>query len=386
MNFESTSSFVMNSDSSIDFKTNKESLTIGVESEYQVLDATTLNLTPRANDILSMTTLTNLSNELFQSTIEFITPVCSSVREIEEYYTSAMPILHSEGKSLGLTFCGTGTHPRAGYWDRLITPTLRYQSLVAENKWLIRRMAVYGLHVHLGMKSGDDCIKFHNFFLHFIPHLIALSASSPFWHGMNTELVSCRPTMFEALPTAGIPYPIKDWRDFEDLIKRLQLTKSIKSFKDLWWDIRPSPSHGTIEIRICDGAATTSEMLSIVAFIHTLGIWFEENQEEWLQSKPLNQWIFRENKWRAIRIGLHADVVISNDGDTRSIRDDLARWMELLSPYYKKLNYQIYRTGLEQILSKGNSSDRQKKLFEQTQSIEDVVELNVKEFCKGHPG
>ena len=369
----------------IEFKPNTRALTIGVELEFQVLAKSSLNLTPRANDLLTRTSVRELTKEFFQSTIELVTPICNSIHDVAHYLNSMMPVLHYEGDSLGLTFAGTGTHPLADYRDRLVTHTARYESLVSKNRWLIRRMAVYGMHVHFGMKSGEDCIRYHNFFLQLVPHMIALSASSPFWHGVNTELAACRPTMYEALPTAGIPYRIESWPEFQKLVNRLIKTDSIASLKDLWWDIRPSPLLGTIEIRACDGPASLTETLAITAFLHLAAHWFEDNQKELAATEPLEQWIIRENKWRAIRNGLDAKIIVSNSGETRTIRDDLERWLNKLRTYYTSLNYQRYHDHLISILTLGNSSQRQKKVFQTTNSLNEVVKLNVEEFRIGKP-
>ncbi|MEO7989683.1 MAG: YbdK family carboxylate-amine ligase [Chryseolinea sp.] len=369
----------------IEFASNTKSLTIGVELEFQVLAKSSLDLTPRANDLLTRTSLKELTKEFFQSTIELVTPIYNTIHEVEQYFKSVLPVLHHEGETLGLTFAGTGTHPFADYRDRLITPTARYQSLVSKNRWLIRRMAVYGMHVHFGMKSGEECIKYHNFFLHLVPHMIALSASSPFWHGVNTELAACRPTMYEALPTAGIPYRFESWKEFQSLVGRLIKTDSITSFKDLWWDIRPSPLLGTIEIRVCDGPPSLSEMLTITSFLHAAAHWFEENKNEWSLVESLDQWVIRENKWRAIRNGLDAEIIISNTGETRSIRDDLERWVNKIGFYYTLLNYQGYYNDLGSILALGNSSQRQNKIFQTTNSLKEVAKLNNEEFISGRP-
>jgi glutamate---cysteine ligase / carboxylate-amine ligase len=372
-------------ENSVDFAKNEKGLTVGVELEFQVLAKSSLNLTPRANDLLIRTSLNDLTKELFQSTIELVTPVCNTIHEVEHYFNSVLPVLHYEGESLGLTFAGTGTHPLADYRDRLVTHTPRYESLVSKNRWLIRRMAVYGMHVHFGMKSGDECIRYHNFFLQLVPHMIALSASSPFWHGVNTELAACRPTMYEALPTAGIPYRIESWKEFQKLLDRLIITDSIATFKDLWWDIRPSPLLGTIEIRACDGAASLAETLAITAFLHAAAHWFEDNHKDWSASEPLEQWVIRENKWRAIRNGLDANIIVSNNGETRMIREDLERWLNKIRTYYTSLNYQRYHGYLISILTMGNSSQRQRKVYQSTNSLHEVVKLNVNEFRLGKP-
>ncbi|QMT58933.1 glutamate-cysteine ligase family protein [Legionella sp. PC997] len=155
--------------------------------------------------------------EFYLSTIEVNTAKCNLVQEVEEdLYTSISELQHA-AKKLGILLAATGSHPFSKYADWIFSPTTRYLDLIDRNQWLTRRMSVYGLHVHLGMSSGEECIRFNNFFMYFLPHLLALSASSPFWQGIDTGLSSCRPTTYEALPTAGQPYHVRSWQDFEYL-------------------------------------------------------------------------------------------------------------------------------------------------------------------------
>ena len=371
---------------SLPFKENAYPLTLGVELELQVLDQQTLLLTPRAKEIISAAKNSKLTPEMFQSTLEVVSGVCRDVHEVDRDLTTSMEEILAVSNTLGLTLSSTGTHPLADYRDRLITDKERYHQLIDRNQWLIRRMAVYGMHIHLGMKSGDDCIRFGNFFLHFAPHLIALSASSPFWQKMDTGLMASRPTLYESLPTAGMPYLVKDWREFERLITFLKRSKSIESLKDLWWDVRPSPAIGTVEIRICDEPATRKEILGIVAFVHALAFWFEENQNFWVkQTAPIKRWILRENKWRAIRYGLEASVIVSRTGSTSSIRADLQEWLKRLRPYIDALGYNDYVTNLLSIIEKGNSAQRQRAIMEKHQDGQAVVKHNMQEFLNGTP-
>lgn len=369
----------------MEFKEHDTALTFGVEVELQVLDKSSLNLVPRAAELLGMTSLKSLVKELFQSTVELISPVCENTAEAEKFFKTNFEILQHEGNQLGLIFASTGTHPFANYTERLITDSPRYQSIVSKNRWLIRRMAVYGMHVHLGMINGEECIRYHNFFTSFIPHLIALSASSPFWHGLDTELASCRPTMYEALPTAGIPYSVLNWQDYTNLVTRMVKVGSITSLKDIWWDVRPSPGLGTLEIRVCDAPATLQELLAITSFIHALAYWFEENKDKFSSENLLPLWITRENKWRAIRDGLSASFILSDHSDVVPLKEDIQRWIKLLEPQFRKLGYSKYSEYLSQIVSFGNSSFRQVLKFRETNDLHDVAYLNIKEFEEGRP-
>jgi carboxylate-amine ligase len=368
------------------FLENKKPLTLGVELEFQVLDKQTLQLTPQASELIKKTNSPKIIHEFFQSTIEIVSGVCNNVFEVSGDLAASATHLTQAGDSLGLCFASTGTHPQADYRERLVTDSPRYGELIDRNQWLIRRMAVYGMHIHLGMKSGDDCIRFHNFFLYFVPHLLALSASSPYWQKMDTGLASCRPTMYEALPTAGIPYIVRTWNEFEKLIRFLKRSDAIQSIKDLWWDIRPSPALGTLEIRVCDGPATQKEMAALVAFVHTLALWFQDHQNDWTKTHaPIKRWIFRENKWRAIRYGLDASIIITKTGKTRPLRQDIENWLDDLDPYSKSLNYQESLKMISTIMDKGNSAQRQRKVFERTRDLGDVARHNIQEFNLGEP-
>lgn len=363
------------------FHSSKQELSMGIELELQVLDQKNLLLTPRAAEIIELIKDDAFKQEFFQSTIEIISGVCSDVQAAENDLKHSLQKARQATAQLGLTLASTGTHPLADYRDRLVTPSPRYHELIDRNQWLIRRMAVYGMHIHLGMRSGEDCIRFNYFFMHVLPHILSLSGSSPFWQGMYTGLSSCRPTTYEALPTAGMPYLVKDWKEFQKLYHFLLRSKAIQSMKDLWWDIRPSPQIGTLELRFCDEPATLAEVLGIAAFVHALAHWFRDHQEEWTRSNtPLKRWIFRENKWRAMRYGLQAEIVTSKNGKTTLLRKDIKNWLRAVEPYIKQLNYGQYIAVIEKILENGNSSDRQHRVFEKTSDLMEVVKLNVSEF------
>lgn len=372
-------------ESELTFKSNGF-LTLGTEIELQLIDGQNFSLIPRAEDILKQTSGNNfIKPEFYLSTLEINTDKCNNVSEIEADLKRNVKVLKEATDKEQLKLSTTACHPFSSYRDCVISPSKRYNDLIDRNQWLTRRMTVYGLHVHIGMKSGDECINYINFFLRFIPHLLSLSASSPYWQGDDTGLASCRPTTYEALPTAGLPYRFNSWNEFENLYKTLKECNSIQTMNDLWWDIRPSPKYGTLEIRSCDGVATLEETVAIIAFIHLLAHWFSDNSD-WLYSvtQPM-PWILRENKWRAMRYGLDAMVVTSANGERRSIREEILDWVNKLAPYAEKLNYQHYLENLRNIVIKGNSADRQRKIFEKTNSIQKVVEFNIAEFENEKP-
>ncbi len=168
-------------------------LTLGVEIELQLIDQDTLNLAPKANELLSAgASIKNLKQEFYLSTIEICTDKHNNVHQVKKDLKSSFDELIPIGNDLGLSFSTTGCHPFSRYSDCVITPSARYDELINRNQWLTRRMTVYGLHIHLGMKDGHECIRFNNFFLPFLSHFLAISSSSPFWQGEDTGLASVR--------------------------------------------------------------------------------------------------------------------------------------------------------------------------------------------------
>lgn len=369
----------------IEFQPSKP-LTLGVEIELQMIDPTTGDLIPRAYELLKAAAhLPNVKPEFYLSTVEINTSICNSVQDVATDLQQTVDGLRAVAEPMGIAFSSTGVHPFAKYADVEISPTERYLDMIDRNQWMTRRMTVYGLHVHIGMASSDDCIRYNNFFMFFLPHLLALSASSPFWQGTDTGLSSCRPTTYEALPTAGQPYQVNSWNEFERLYESLKKCGSIRTLKDLWWDLRPSPGYGTLEIRVCDGCATMTETLAITAYIHLLAHWFADHGT-WMEtvvSPP--RWLSRENKWRVIRYGLDAELVMNTDGKTKLLRDDIREWVEKLLPYAEKLEYQSYIDQLLTILENGTSSQRQRAVFQKTGSLQELVKFNIDEFSQGTP-
>lgn len=362
-------------------------LTLGVEIELQLIDLASCNLTPKADILLKKgkSAFKKLKPEFYLSTVEVNTDKCNDVVQIDHDLAESFDKLASLGNEYNVGFATTGCHPFSRYADCVITPSARYNELMDRNQWLSRRMTVYGLHVHIGMKTGDDCIRFNNFFSQFMPHLLALSASSPFWQGEDTGLASCRPTTYEALPTAGQPYQVHNWKEFESLYYTLKKCKAINSLKDLWWDMRPSPGYGTLEIRVCDGPATHAEAVAITAYIHMLAHWFKDNGGWIDQVTPAPHWLVRENKWRVMRYGLNALLITHIDGQTKPARKEIEEWLDKTSSYATSLGYDHYVEIIREILVKGNSSERQRAVFAKTKSLEKVVIHNMNEFLQRNP-
>lgn len=369
------------------FKENERRLTLGVEMEFQVLDAETGVLTPRAPELLQILNSPRLEKEFFMSTLEIVTGVCKDMHEAVGQLEQELDKLTPIAESMGMAFASTGTHPFGDYNETIITPTGRYYELVERSQWVTRRMAVYGMHIHIGVLNGDEGIRLNNFLVRTLPMLLALSASSPFWCGLNTGLAACRPTTYESHPTAGLPYMVNNWSEFQQLYASMLSSNSIQSMKDLWWDIRPSPGYGTIEIRICDMPATLQELKAIGALVHLLSHWyFEQTEFDQLElSTPPMHWILRENKWRAIRYGLDASLVTDEGGGSVPLSDLLQQWLHEVAPFVSRYGYDDEMQHVKAIVEHGGSSKRQLQAYARHGSIHDVIRKNIDEFRARKP-
>lgn len=369
----------------LEFKSNGH-LTLGVEIELQLLDKETLDLKPAAIDVLRHTVSDqNIKPEIFQSMVEINTGICADVAAVEKDLRGSMAVLKEAAHQENALLSTTGTHPFARYSERLLFPAERYDYLIDRNQWIAQRLMIFGMHIHIGMRDGESCIRFNNFFLRFIPHLLALTASSPFWQGGETGLASCRPTIFESCPTAGHPCRLQNWQEFSDLCDRMVKSQSIGDLKDIWWDLRPSPRYGTLEIRACDGVATLQETLAVVAFVHTLAHWFDTHDEFDRETPPPPLWIMRENKWRAMRHGMEALIIKNNETDVVPLREHILLWIDRLSPVAKSLGYDAYWKSLAELVERGSSYRRQIAVFEKTGSVMDVTRHNCTEFEQEAP-
>jgi carboxylate-amine ligase len=359
-----------------------DAFTLGVEVELQIVDKQTLELTPKASELLSRWDGSGkVQPEIFQSMIELSTGICASPADAENDLRATAKKLLPIARSLGVRFISTGTHPTARYLERKLYPADRYHGLIARNQWIARRLMIFGLHVHIGMPDAETCIAIQNELLYDLGLLLAVSTSSPFWQGEPTGLASSRITVFEALPTGGMPALVHDWNEFSELVATLQKANAITSLKDLWWDIRPSPRYGTLEIRVCDGLATLHETAMIVALAQALAKRAGARVAAGTNRPFPPAWRVRENKWRASRHGMEADYLTSNDGDSMPVRAYLKRTLTELAADGFLDATSLHTTDLLAIADGApTSSERQRAIFERTGRLDEVARSVASEF------
>lgn len=355
-------------------------LTLGVELELAIVDATTLLPLPIAGEILGEVNGTNIHQEAAAHVIEFTTGVCQSVQDAHQDLSLSLNSVQDALRARGAALCGTGSVTLMMNDEIQLNQGGRYDILNERRQLLYRNFnSMQGMHIHIGMKDADACMRHHNFFIHLLPHILALSASTIISNCEDTGLASYRASIAEALPIAGRPYQFSSWQDYQHLCLAMERAESIVSLKDINVDLRPCPRFGTLEIRIADQPATLRESMAIVAFVHSLAEWFEE-QYSWDEMHRPSEWRIRDNKWRAMRYGLDADIIVTNQGDTRAIAEDIELWLERLAPITRRRGYEADMAVLRDMITHGNSAARQRALLQSGGRIQDLAMFNLREW------
>lgn len=355
--------------------------TLGVELELQILDSETKNLTSGAQQIMDKANGdTHIKPELIQSTIELNTDVCSNISAVRTDLTERLKSLIAICDELGYELACVGTHPFSKWEEQQITPKDRYHMLVDRCQWPARRLMIFGLHVHVGVPTGEKAIAIFNSLSTFLPHLLALSASSPFFDACDTGLASTRVKIFETLPTAGLPYRLLNWAEFQRFMITLVNAKAIESIREVWWDIRPHPGFGTVELRVCDGLPTLNEVIALTAFIQALVVWLSEQYDEGMYLPVPRHWIVRENKWRAARWSIDADLIVDEEGRLKPLKEDIEEFLETLSPVAKRLGSHDEMMYIQDMMKFGPSYKRQREIFAETGDYKQVLQALVKEL------
>jgi len=312
--------------------------TVGIELELQILDRETGDLAPGAVRLLAACKeeeLDGVTAEFMQSQLEIKTGVCRNVAELRQTLFPVLRRVHILANSLGYDLALGGTHPFNRAANGAIFPAERYQRIHDKMAWLTYQGLVFGLHVHVGVAGGDMAIGVMNTLVQYLPHLLALSASSPFWGGVDTGLASVRSALFRMVPHGGMPHYFAGWKDFCKYCRVMHACRAIEATKDIHWDIRPRPQTGTIEFRICDMPLTLERVLALTALMRTLTAASQRLLEERPRARRGDRrryWIAVENKWLATRYGLDAVCIRTPGGKRRDLREDVSRLVEQMLP------------------------------------------------------
>ena len=375
----------------IDFSSSERS-SLGVEWELELVDLDTGQLRSGSNEILAEMAPPDggehpkAKHELLQSCVEVITDVCLTVEEARNDLAATVAEVHEQAAKLGLGVMCSGTHPTTDWVTQEISENPRYHELVERNQWVARQLQIFGVHVHVGVRSPEKVMPILNALLSYVPHFLALSASSPYWIGSDTGLASYRSKLFEALPTAGLPYQLSGWDQFERYMELLISTKAIQTVREVWWDVRPHPNFGTVELRICDGLPTLEEVAAVAAMSQCLVEQMDSRIDRGYQLPEPRAWVVRENKWRAARYGLDAEIVVDARGTVRPVRVALRELVDELMPTARRLGCEEELVIVRRILEHGASYERQRRVAaEHDGDLRPVVDALLSEMRDGLP-
>ncbi|MCW2926632.1 MAG: glutamate--cysteine ligase [Thermoleophilia bacterium] len=334
---------------------------LGVEEEFQLLDPETMELVPVVDALLA--TLpegrgAQVKHELMQSVVETSTVVCKDISTAHEDLRALRRTVLDAAEQAGAVVASAGTTPVSGWEDQLITDQQRYRDIVARLQWVARRELIFGMHVHVGVDSADKCAYVFNAIRTDLPLLLALSANSPFWQGATTGLQSSRIKVFDAFPRSGMPAAMPGgWDEYQALLDRGARTGLIPDHTYVWWDVRPHPDFGTIEIRICDAQSRLRDTTALAALIQALVAWHGDRFDAGVPLPPLvPQLLIEENRWSAARHGLDGEMVDFETDTLVPTRHLVARMLDRTESVATRLGAKEWFDGVAGMLDRTGAS------------------------------
>jgi len=360
--------------SSLDFKRN-DYPTLGVEIELQLVDADSLELSNSISDVLEGLPPeldARVKPELMQSYLEINTGICNSVSDVEGDLKETIAKVEAVTDQLGLKLFWGATHPFSSWRDQQITVNERYYRLVELMQDVARRLVTFGLHVHVGVDTGDKAIMICDRMMRHLPLFLALSVNSPFWEGRSTGLHSNRSKIMEGLPTAGLPSQMRNYSEYVWLARHLEETGFINSIREIWWDVRPHNNFGTVEIRMCDMPARLDQVLALTALAQCLVVALSREIDNGTYQSEYHPMMVAQNKWRATRFGSDARLVDSDDYKAYSVQETTDNLVDLLLPIARDLNC-LERLESVRDLPQKTGADQQLEIFAETNSRKEVV-------------
>jgi YbdK family carboxylate-amine ligase len=365
-----------------------ERASLGVEMELELVDRKSRELRSVATEILDEMgkghpegVHPRAKHELMESTVEILTGISATAADAERDLAATIAELREHTAPRDLELMCSGTHPFTDWATQAISPDPRYQKLIEDMEWMARRMQIFGVHVHVGIRSPAKAIPIVNAVTAYIPHFLALSASSPYWMGRDTGLASCRSKVFEGLPTAGPPYQLSGWDEFERFMGTLISARTIQTIREVWWDVRPHPNFGTVELRVCDGLPTLFEVGAITALFQSLVHRMDGQLDIGYALPRPREWIVRENKWRAVRYGIDAEVIVDEAGRTERLKDSISELVEELGPVARRLGCEPELARVNRLIERGPSYLRQREIVAAGGTLVEVVDSLVAELA-----
>lgn len=360
--------------------------TIGVEEEFQIIDPATGQLKSHVSELIAAGTPQlgdQIKREMHQSIVEVGTDICADVHELRADIYRIRAELISSAERIGLAVAAAGTHPTAHWVDQIISPGERYEHIVEELQQLARSLLIFGLHVHVAVPDRHTAVDLMNTARYFLPHLLALSTSSPFWMGRDTGLKSYRTAIFRRFPRTGVPDHFGSWSEYENYLNLLVDLHCIDNGKKIWWDLRPHPTFGTLEFRVCDVPTRVEDTITIAALIQAIVVKLHRLYTHNMGFRLYRRALIEENKWRAARWGLDGKLIDFGKRAEVPMRDLALELIDFVDDVVDELGSRRDVERVRDILEGGTSADRQLGVFKQTGDLGAVVQHVVQETRAG---
>jgi len=343
-----------------------DQFTLGIEEEFQIVDPRTRELRSHVVEILEegvMLLGEQIKPEMIQSMVEVGTGICHNIQEARADITNLRSVISSLARKNGLVIIAASTHPISRWQDQKIFEDERYELLVQELQTVARSLLIFGLHVHVGVPDRDRQIHIMNAARYFLPHVLALTTSSPFWMAHNTGLKSYRCEIFKQFPRTDIPDHFDSYASFERYIDLLVKTKCIDNGKKIWWDVRPHPFFPTLEFRVCDIPTRVDDTIAIAALFQAIVAKLNSLIEKNLGFRLYRRLLIQENKWRAVRYGLDGMMIDFGKQKEVPTRDLIHELLDFVDDVVDPLGSRKEIEHIHTIMQRGTSADEQLEVY-----------------------
>lgn len=363
--------------------------TLGVEWEICLVDPETRDLVPRADEVIDEVQARHpdihLEREFLQNTIELVTPVCANTSEAIQALNKDLTAIKEVADEKGLKLWASGGHPFSDFRTNPLSPKNTYEEIVNRTQYWGQHMLLWGIHCHVGISHEDKVWPIINAVMTKYPHLLAISASSPGWDGIDTSYASNRTMLYQQLPTAGMPYQFQSWDEWVSFMRDQQTSGVINHTGSMHFDVRPAAKWGTVEVRISDATSNLRELAAVVALTHCLIVHYDRMLERGAELPTLQQWHVAENKWRGARYGMDALVITNRDTDEAWVKDELQLLIDELTPVAADLGCVDELNLVREIIQHGAGYERQRAIYARTGDWKDVVDATCAEMWELTP-
>lgn len=358
--------------------------TLGVEWEICLVDPVTRDLVPRAAEVIEEVQARypdiHLDPEFLQNTIELVTPICANTKEAVRALQRDLNAVKEVADENGLKLWASGGHPFSDFRTNPLSPKHTYEEIVNRTQYWGQHMLLWGIHCHVGISHEDKVWPIINAVMTKYPHLLAISASSPGWDGIDTSYASNRTMLYQQLPTAGMPYQFESWDEWVDFMRDQQTSGVINHTGSMHFDVRPAAKWGTVEVRISDATSNLRELAAVVALTHCLVVHYDRMLERGEKLPTLQQWHVAENKWRGARYGMDALVITSRGTDEDWVKHELQLLIDELTPVAADLDCVDELNLVREIIERGAGYERQRAIYQRTGDWKDVVDATCAEM------